>query len=75
MAKVKKIAVIGECMIELRPDITDAGYSRSAIDAQIGYDGDTLNVATYLARQVPNHEFNHPEQALKIFAIEPARPG
>jgi len=33
MAKVKKIAVIGECMIELRPEITDAGYSRSTIDA------------------------------------------
>lgn len=47
----KKIAVIGECMIELRPGITDAGYSKSTIDAQIGYGGDTLNVATYLARQ------------------------
>lgn len=46
-----KIAVIGECMIELRPDITAAGYSESTIDAQISYGGDTLNVATYLARQ------------------------
>ncbi len=51
MANSKKIAVIGECMIELRPNITDAGYSTSTIDAQIGYGGDTLNVATYLARQ------------------------
>ena len=51
MANRKKIAVIGECMIELRPNITDAGYSTSTIDAQIGYGGDTLNVATYLARQ------------------------
>lgn len=50
MAKTRKIAVIGECMIELRPGITDAGYSNSTIDAQIGYGGDTLNVATYLAR-------------------------
>ncbi len=46
-----KIAVIGECMIELRPNITAAGYSESTIDAQISYGGDTLNVATYLARQ------------------------
>lgn len=51
MAKVERIAVIGECMIELRPSITDTGYSNSTIDAQIGYGGDTLNVATYLARQ------------------------
>lgn len=51
MPDTKKIAVIGECMIELRPNITDAGYSTSTIDAQIGYGGDTLNVATYLARQ------------------------
>lgn len=51
MTKNRKIAVIGECMIELRPDITAAGYSTSTIDAQIGYGGDTLNVATYLARQ------------------------
>lgn len=46
-----RIAVIGECMIELRPDISEAGYTRSTIDAQIAYGGDTLNVATYLARQ------------------------
>lgn len=51
MASVRKIAVIGECMIELRPHITEAGYTDSTIDAQIGYGGDTLNVATYLARQ------------------------
>ncbi len=47
----KNIAVIGECMIELRPDLADTGYSHPTIDAQIGYGGDTLNVATYLARQ------------------------
>ena len=51
MPNAKKIAVIGECMIELRPNITEAGYSESTIDAQIAYGGDTLNVATYLARQ------------------------
>lgn len=51
MADNRQIAVIGECMIELRPSITNAGYSTSTIDAQIGYGGDTLNVATYLARQ------------------------
>ena len=51
MANRMKIAVIGECMIELSPDITAAGYSRPTIDAQIAYGGDTLNVAVYLARQ------------------------
>ena len=51
MANNKKIAVVGECMIELRPSITAAGYANATIDAQIGYGGDTLNVATYLARQ------------------------
>ena len=51
MTNAKKIAVIGECMIELRPDIAAAGYSHPTIDAQIAYGGDTLNVAVYLARQ------------------------
>lgn len=51
MPDTKKIAVIGECMIELRPHISSAGYSSSTIDAQIAYGGDTLNVAVYLARQ------------------------
>lgn len=51
MASLSKIAVIGECMIELRPELAGAGYSKSTIDAQIAYGGDTLNVATYLARQ------------------------
>ena len=53
----RKIAVIGECMIELRPNITAAGYSESTIDAQISYGGDTLNVATYLARQGTNVDY------------------
>jgi 2-dehydro-3-deoxygluconokinase len=51
MANNKTIAVIGECMIELRPKISAAGYSDATIDAQIAYGGDTLNVAVYLARQ------------------------
>ncbi len=51
MANNKKIAVIGECMIELRPHISQAGYAKPTIDAQIAYGGDTLNVAVYLARQ------------------------
>ena len=38
-------------MIELRPNITAAGYTESTIDAQIAYGGDTLNAATYLGRQ------------------------
>lgn len=51
MTNTTKIAVIGECMIELRPEISAAGYASATIDAQIAYGGDTLNVAVYLARQ------------------------
>lgn len=51
MASNNTIAVIGECMIELRPEISAAGYASATIDAQIAYGGDTLNVAVYLARQ------------------------
>lgn len=57
MPDIKNTAVIGECMIELRPDISAAGYSSSTIDAQIAYGGDTLNVATYLARQDVDVEY------------------
>ena len=57
MSSHSKIAVIGECMIELRPEIAAAGYARSTIDAQIAYGGDTLNVATYLARQGVDVEY------------------
>lgn len=39
----KKIAVIGECMIEL---------SQKATDLSRGFGGDTLNTAVYIARQV-----------------------
>ncbi|MCU5773817.1 sugar kinase [Erwiniaceae bacterium BAC15a-03b] len=40
----KKIAVIGECMIEL---------SQKGADLNRGFGGDTLNTAIYLARQLP----------------------
>ncbi|PLR37987.1 ketodeoxygluconokinase [Chimaeribacter californicus] len=40
----QKIAVIGECMIEL---------SQKGADLSRGFGGDTLNTAVYLARQVP----------------------
>lgn len=38
----KKIAVIGECMIEL---------SQKGADVQRGFGGDTLNTSVYIARQ------------------------
>ncbi|PLR50439.1 ketodeoxygluconokinase [Chimaeribacter arupi] len=41
----QKIAVIGECMIEL---------SQKGADLSRGFGGDTLNTAVYLARQVPD---------------------
>ncbi|MDU6409651.1 MAG: sugar kinase [Yersiniaceae bacterium] len=40
----QKIAVIGECMIEL---------SQKGADLSRGFGGDTLNTAVYIARQVP----------------------
>ena len=39
-----KIAVIGECMIEL---------SEKGAQMNRGFGGDTLNTAVYIARQVP----------------------
>ena len=39
----KKIAVIGECMIEL---------SEKGADVKRGFGGDTLNTSVYIARQV-----------------------
>ena len=39
----KKIAVIGECMIEL---------SEKGADVHRGFGGDTLNTSVYIARQV-----------------------
>lgn len=46
----QKLAVIGECMIEL---------SQQGRDMSRGFGGDTLNTAVYVARQVP-------EQALRV---------
>lgn len=43
----KKIAVIGECMIEL---------SEKGDNIKRGFGGDTLNTAVYLARQVDQHK-------------------
>ena len=40
----KKIAIIGECMIEL---------SEKGSDLNRGFGGDTLNTSVYIARQVP----------------------
>ncbi len=39
----KKIAVIGECLLEL---------SQKCADVQRGFGGDTLNTSGYIARQV-----------------------
>ena len=41
----KKIAVIGECMIEL---------SQKGAEVSRGFGGDTLNTSVYIARQPPN---------------------
>ncbi|CNE47683.1 2-dehydro-3-deoxygluconokinase [Yersinia rohdei] len=45
----KKIAVIGECMIEL---------SQKGTDLSRGFGGDTLNTAVYVARQVSQQALN-----------------
>lgn len=45
----KKIAVIGECMIEL---------SQKGADLSRGFGGDTLNTAIYLARQLPTESLS-----------------
>lgn len=48
-ARKRRIAALGECMIELRED------SQGAIAS--GFAGDTLNTATYLRRLLPSTEF------------------
>lgn len=45
------IAVLGECMVELRPDKSDGRYSGASVGAKVGFGGDTLNTSIYLARQ------------------------
>ncbi len=44
------IAVIGECMIEIKPSPQAGGFEGQRVEASIGYGGDTLNCAIYLAR-------------------------
>jgi len=46
-----KVAAIGECMAEIRLRQSGEGPPGTALDATIGYGGDTLNFAVYLARQ------------------------
>lgn len=48
MGKPTRIACIGECMIELGRLDLDTGQ------AHVGFAGDTLNTATYLARLLPS---------------------
>ncbi len=45
----KKIAVIGECMIEM---------SEKGAEVKRGFGGDTLNTSVYIARQVPADELS-----------------
>lgn len=46
----KQIAVIGECMMEVKPSPQDK-FSGPSMQANIGYGGDTLNTSVYLSRQ------------------------
>ena len=46
-----RVAAIGECMAEVRLRAGAAGRSGTALPATIGFGGDTLNFAVYLARQ------------------------
>ena len=45
-----RVAAIGECMAEVRLRAGAAGRSGTALPATIGFGGDTLNFAVYLAR-------------------------
>lgn len=46
----KKIAVIGECMIEVKPNASFGQETQPKIDASIGYGGDTINFCIYMSR-------------------------
>ncbi len=52
MKKISRIACIGECLIEL----SDVDFAKKS--ARIGFAGDTLNTATYLARCLPESSIN-----------------
>lgn len=45
---VRKLAVVGECMLELTQKSLDANESK--LNMALSYGGDTLNCAVYLAR-------------------------
>jgi len=46
----QNIAIIGECMLEVNRNVNSNALLNSRIQASIGYGGDTLNTAIYLAR-------------------------
>lgn len=46
----EKIAVIGECMIEIKP-FSDGKYLGPSMKAKVCYGGDTLNFSVYMARE------------------------
>ncbi len=46
----RQLAVLGECMVEIKPTKGSSHFGRGPIDARIGYGGDTLNCSVYLAR-------------------------
>lgn len=46
-----RVAAVGECMAELRLRAGAGGHAGAALDAAIGFGGDTLNFAIYMARQ------------------------
>lgn len=46
----RKVAVIGECMIEIQPGSDGGKYVNPTMNAVIRYGGDTLNCSIYMAR-------------------------
>ncbi len=51
MTATARVAAIGECMAEVRLQAGAAGRGGAALGATVGFGGDTLNFAVYLARQ------------------------
>lgn len=45
-----RLAVLGECMVEIKPTMPSVQFGQGPIDAHIRYGGDTLNCSVYLAR-------------------------
>ncbi|MEM7281436.1 MAG: PfkB family carbohydrate kinase, partial [Pseudomonadota bacterium] len=45
-----QLAVLGECMVEVKPTKSSGQFDAGPIAAHIGYGGDTLNCSVYLAR-------------------------